>query len=129
MPNFIKNPALLVTIGAALVFVICSMFFSPDALSDATATVMMVACAAGLWRWGPTGWRVYWKGAHRTEDWGILAVCALFLAIIVGRLYGIVYRQLERPEWLQDSYWSPFLLYVLLGAVVLLVAATKDPRD
>ncbi len=126
MPEFLKNPALLVVAAALAVFGICAIFFPPDALSDATATVMRVACVAGLWRWGPTGWRVFWKGAKRPEDWGILAVCALFVAIISGRFYGIIYRQLERPEWLQQSYWSPFLLYMLLGAVVLLVAATRD---
>ncbi len=126
MPEFLKNPALWIGTAAVAVFGICAMFFSPDALSDATATLMMSACIAGLWRWGPTGWRVFWKGARRTEDWGILAICMLLVAIICGRIYGIIYRQLDRPAYLQDSYWSPFLLYMLLGAVVLLVAATKD---
>lgn len=126
MPEFLKNPALLVTAAALAVFGICALIFKPDALSDATATVMMVACIAGLWRWGPTGWRVFWRGARRTEDWGILAICVLLIAIIFGRIYGIVFRQLERPGWLLDSYWSPFFLYMLLCAVTLLVAATKD---
>ena len=126
MPEFLKNPALLVALGALAVFGVCTLFFPPDALSDATATVMMVACVAGLWRWGPTGWRVFWKGARRPEDWGILAICLLLIAIGCGRIYGIVWRQLERPAYMANSYWSPFLLYILLGAVVLLVAATKD---
>lgn len=126
MPDFLKNPALLVVAGALAVFGVGALFFKPDALSDATATLMMVACIAGLWRWGPTGWRVFWRGAYRTEDWGILAICVLLIAIIFGRIYGVVYRQMERPGWMQDSYWSPFFLYMLLCAVTLLVAATKD---
>lgn len=126
MPDFLKSPAFLATVGGTLIFWISTRFFSPDALSDATATVMMVASVAGLWRWGPTGWRVFWKGARRTADWGILAVCALLVAIILGRIYGIIFRQLDRPDWLVNSYWSPFFLFMLLCAVVLLVAATKD---
>lgn len=126
MPDFLKNPALLIAAGALAVFGICARFFTPDQLSDATATVMMVACIAGLWRWGPTGWRVFWRGARRQEDWGILAIVSLLVAIICGRVYGIVYRQLDRPDYLLNSYWTPFFLYMLLGAVVLLVAATKD---
>lgn len=124
--KFLNNPALLIGSGALAVFVASTWFFSPDELSDATATVMMVACVAGLWRWAPTGVRVFWRGARRPQDWGILAICMLLMAIIFGRVYGIIYRQLERPDYLTQSYWSPFLLYVLLGAVVLLVAATKD---
>ena len=126
MPDFLKSPAFLGAIGATLAFWISTLVFSADALSDATATVMMIAGVAGLWRWGPTGWRVFWKGAHRTQDWGILAVCALLVAIILGRTYGIIYRQLDRPDWLTNSYWSPFFLFMLLCAVVLLVVATKD---
>jgi hypothetical protein len=125
MPSFLKNPAVWAAAGALAVFGGCALAFPPDALTDAIATVIMVACIVGLFRWGPTGWRVFWKGARRTEDWGILAICVLLVAIICGRLYGIVYRQLERPDYLTDSYWSPFFLYLLLCAVTLLVAATK----
>lgn len=127
MPHRVfKNPAFFVVIAAGLVFFTAAQFFTPDALSDATATVMALVCAIGLWRWGPAGWRVFWQGAKRTEDWGILAVCMLLVAVIVGRIYGITFRQLGRPEWLEQSYWAPFTLYMLLGAVVLLVLATKD---
>ncbi len=129
MPDFLKNPALWVIAGATGLFGLCSMIFPPDALTDAIATLILVACVVGLWRWGPTGWRVLWKGARRTEDWGILAICVLMIAIICGRFYGIVYRQLERPDYLTQSYWSPFFLYMLLCAVTLLVAATKTDRD
>lgn len=126
MPDFFKNQALLVGLAAMVVFALSCMAFSPDALSDAIATVMSVACVAGLWRWAPTGWRVFWKGAKRTEDWGILAICMLLVSVILGRIYGVVFRQLGRPDYLVNSYWSPFFMYLLLGAVVLLVAATKD---
>lgn len=127
MPKrLLKNPAAYVAVGAVAIFWICARFFTADQMSDATATVMAILCALGLWRWGPAGWRVFWKGARRTEDWGILAVCLLLLAILTGRIYGIIYRQLDRPDWLTESYWGPFFLYMLLGAVALIVAATKD---
>lgn len=126
MPDLFKNPALIVLVGTLITFGIGMLFFRPDEMSDAIATVMAVTCAVGLWRWGPTAWRVFWKGARRTEDWGILGLCFVLIAIVVGRIYGIVFRQLDRPEWLQNSYWSPFTLYMLLCAVALLVAATKD---
>lgn len=129
MPDFLKNWALLVAFGAIAVFAISALFFTPDQLSDATAVVMVVACVAGLWRWAPTGWRVFWRGARRTEDWGILGLCLVLLSILLGRVFGIVFRQLERPQWLVESYWSPFFLYLLLCAVTLLVAATKDQQD
>lgn len=128
MPDWMKNPALLVLAGAMAIFGVCALMFPPDVLSDAIATLMAIACILGLIRWGPTGWRVFWKGAKRTEDWGILAICMLLIAVIVGRVYGIIFRQLDRPEWLQNSYWSPFTLFMLFGAVVLLVAATKDQQ-
>jgi hypothetical protein len=77
VPKFIKNWALLVAVGGVAVFCVSALFFTTDQLSDATAIVMIIACTAGLWRWAPTGWRVFWKGARRPEDWGILA-CAWF---------------------------------------------------
>lgn len=128
MPDFLKNWALLVVAGAVAVFGLSTLFFTPDQLSDATVIVMTAACVAGLWRWGPAGWRVFWRGAKRTEDWGILGLCLVLVSILSGRLYGLVYRQLGRPEWMLESYWSPFFLYMLLCAVTLLVAATKAER-
>ncbi len=129
MPSFLKNPALWMLLAACGVFAVSARLFSPDELSDATATMLALTCGLGLWRWGPTGWRVFWKGAKRTEDWGVLGLCFVLISIIVGRVYGIVYRQMERPDWLTESYWSPFSLYMLLCAVVLLVAATKYERE
>lgn len=126
MPDYLKNWALVIALGALVMFGLSAVVFTPDEMSNATATVMIVACVAGLWRWAPTGWRVFWKGARRTEDWGILGLCLVLASILFGRLYGIIFRQLGRPDWLVDSYWSPFFLYMLLGVVVLLVAATKD---
>lgn len=129
MPDYLKNWALVVALGGIGVFAICTRFFTPDQMSDATAVVMIVACIAGLYRWAPTGWRVFWRGARRTEDWGILGLCLVLGSILSGRLYGIIFRQLNRPQYLVDSYWSPFFLYVMLGAVVLLVMATKSEAD
>jgi predicted membrane protein len=129
VPDFLKNWALLVALGGLAIFGLSTLLFTPDQMSDATAVVMIVACVAGLWRWAPTGWRVFWRGARRTEDWGILGLCLVLTTILAGRVYGIIFRQLDRPEWLVQSYWSPFFLYTLLCAVTLLVAATKSEKD
>lgn len=129
MRRLLKNWALLFAFGGLAIFGISALFFTPDQMSDATATVMIVACVAGLWQWAPTGWRVFWRGARRVEDWGILGLCLVLISILAGRIYGILFRQLDRPQWLLESYWSPFFAYILLCAITLLVAATKSDPD
>ncbi len=126
MHRFFKSPALLASIAAVAVFMLSAAAWTADELSDATAVVTIVACIAGLWRWAPTGWRVFWKGANRTEDWGILAICILLISLMFSVSYGLAYRQLGRPDALMNSDLNPFFLYMRLCAVVLLVAATKD---
>lgn len=126
MPEWLKNRAVVTTAAAMALFGAGMVAFPPAVLVEVLSTLTLIACGLGLWRWGPTGWRVFWKGANRTEDWGILAVDFMLISIAALRIYAIIFRQLDRPVWLQDSYWSSFFVYLMLCAVTLFVAATRD---
>lgn len=124
-----RRRATISAIVVLIVWAIATVFVPAAALLEIVSTLLLLACFLGLWRWGPTGWRVFWGGASRPEDWGILAVDFMLLSIAALRVYAMIFRYMGRPEWLQNSHWSGFFVYLMLCAVTLFVAATKDERS
>lgn len=125
----VRRRATLTVIGAFALWWGSTFIFPPAVLIEIISTLILLVCVIGLWRWGPTGWRVFWQGAKRPEDWGILAIDFVFISIAALRIYTMAFRALDRPAWLQDSYWATFFVYLMLCALTLFVAATKEPRE
>lgn len=126
LARLVSNPAIIVTAVLLAVWWVLTLLFTPALLLEAASTFAFVLCVIGLVRWGKTGWRVFWQGARRPEDWGILAIDFIFLSYGSLRIYALIFRQLGRPDWLQDSHFAGFLVFLTVCALALFIAATKD---
>ncbi len=114
---------------AVAVFSVPALLIPPDSMTEILSAGLLIACGFGIYRWGAAAFRGIRDGARTKESWGILAIVLLLGAMAAQRIYSVVYLNLDRPVWMQQLHISPFIVYVMLIAVVLFSASTTFPGE
>lgn len=124
-PNSPFARALFVTFILFLSFSLVALVVPADPYSVALRVLLTFACVLGIYRWGPTAWRVYRNGASAPHEQGILAIVVLLLGIGGTQVYSAIYIVAGRPDWMTTYHFSPFLVYLSLIGVVFFIVSTR----
>lgn len=114
-----------ITLSAIAIFVFFTFFIAVDTLTQILSGAVFVAAGVAVFRWGGAAVRVFLRGSKTEESWGILGLVLVLTAEAGRRVFSVVYLQLGRPVWMQVVPITPFLIYMTLAGIVLIVLATK----
>lgn len=117
--------AIFATMALFLAFSLVALVVPPDPYSIALRVLLVFACVLGIYRWGRTAWRVYRNGASEPHEQGIMAIVILMMGLAANQIYSAVFIMMDRPEWLTNYHFSPFLVFISLIGVVLFIVSTR----
>lgn len=125
MRRLLTNPALLVTIAAAVLWGGLVLWAPVDPLNYVLKIGISLLALATLARWGRAAVRVYLQGARDAEDAVILAQCLTAISYLWYAGFTAFSRYLGSPDWLISSPWSAFFAYIAIMGFALAIFSTR----
>lgn len=121
----IRNLAMLIVL--VLIYIIPAFFVSPDRMLDLASGPMMVFAIYALFLLAPEAWSAYWEGQSDRTAYALFGLSLLLTSIVTMRGYGLLTRNVEGLEWLENSYVYSAAIYAQFVGVFLFSQASTPP--
>lgn len=123
MPH--RKPAFQFAALTLAIWIAASILIIAPIIIEGLSLLMLPLAVAIIWRWGPSTW--YWFTHGVMEEKHILATAVVLFAFAAGytSVYRLTFRWLGSPEWLRDTPWSGFPIYLVCVMMGLLLIATR----
>jgi hypothetical protein len=123
MPH--RKPAFQFIALMLVIWITASVVIIAPIIIEGLSLLMLPLSIAVIYRWGPATW--YWMTHGIMEEKHILAATVVVLAAAAGytSVFRLTFRWLGSPEWLRDTPWAGFPIYLTCTILGLLLVATR----
>lgn len=114
-----------ITGGIAFLLLVVVMHYltEPDSTRLTVEVLLFGACVSCSWGWKEAAWTAFLNGAKSDWDKGVLSVWGFWTAMVLQRIFAIVYIGLQRPKWMMESPVSSVITGMFLITAVYTIVA------